>query len=131
MLSPVGGACCGQRVYHARSCYGLALWAGRIRQPHPFWSKNLQPGDGGSQGEGPALSARAVEPAAYVELRALDAAKAENDLQMRSESARSESLVRRLWPFRWPVEAVAGSEEAKVRIEHEAPVKRAYLDVVV
>lgn len=130
MVAPAGGVSCCQRVFYARSCYGLALWAGRIWLPHPFWSQQLQPNGGISRGEGLVQCARAVEPAAYVELRALDVAKAEADATKRTEPERAET-VRRMWPHRWPAEAVAGSEEAIRRYEQAAQVKRAYLDVVV
>ena len=101
-LSPV--SCCRQ-TFFARSCYGLALWAGRIWLPHPFWSVGLQPSGsaGAARPASEASTLKAVTPADFVELRALEGRKEELRLQAREEPEQaSRTPEQRFWPFRWP-----------------------------
>ena len=122
------------RVFYARSCFGIPLFAGRVWLPHPFWSTHLQPpGAGGVSCDNTTSTARAIEPAAYVELRALEVAEAE----VAAESAGAEqssgaSWVKRFWPFRWPLQASNLGPVQPERIPGSSPTGPGqYIDILV
>lgn len=140
MVSPVTSTACCRRVYYARSCYGIPLWAGRA------WL--LQAGRGGlcSQAVGSLASntailpARAVAPAAYVELRALDIARQEAQVEPCNAGGAGEpTSMRRLWPFRWIPAGIttssaapsSGAVAAAVALQDTSSATGRYLDVLV
>lgn len=93
------------RVFYARSCFGVPLWAGRCRLPAlallcaRFRNRLFEP---------PACAIERISPAYYVELRALEIAK--EDLELSTSRAHYRPPInppKLPWPFRWPVPAPA------------------------
>ncbi len=86
------------RVFYARSCFGVPLWAGRCRLPEPVcgrWRTRLPEPIG--------FATERLSPAYYVELRALDIAKEEIELTTpRARHRTPIHPIKLLWPFRWP-----------------------------
>jgi len=124
----------GPRVFYARSCFGIPLAAGRVWLPHPFWSTHLQPpGAGCSASMNTVSTARAVEPSAYVELRALEVAKGEVATESNGAAKTGgASWVKRFWPFRWPTQASNLGPVQPERIPGSSPSGPGqYIDILI
>lgn len=122
------------RVLYARSCFGIPLFAGRVWLPHPFWSTHLQPpGAGGVACDNTISTARAIEPAAYVELRALEITKDEVVAEAKAaQNSGGASLVKRFWPFRWPLQVSNLGPVQPDRIPGSSPTGPGqYIDILV
>lgn len=139
MVCPVKSVWCRPAPAYARSCYGVPLWWGRIRLPAYSWCAPLPTPASGAGPAGAVCPDRAVAPAAYVELRALDVERNEQRAARRAGEAGDSTAVetRRLWPYRW---APAGLEKpsagasnpSAARVTSAAPPARGqYIDIVI
>jgi len=110
------------RVLYARSCFGVPLWAGRIWLPAPALAALCSrlrirlP-------EPVGYAIERVSPAYYVELRALDIAKAEAADSMRVSRPASIKPSSLLWPFRWPQPIESKPAASPSQLTEQSPLR--------
>lgn len=139
MVCPVKPVWCRPAPAYARSCYGVPLWWGRIRLPAYYWCAPLPTPVSGAGPVGAVCRDRAVAPAAYVELRALDVERNELRAERRAVEAGdgTGAETRRLWPYRWgpaglEKQSAGDANPAADSVTSAAPPARGqYIDVIV